>query len=181
MGLEVLEVVFVKEGAEWYLRVYIDKRGGVRIEDCEQLSKEFSDILDEEDIINRAYNLEVSSPGLDRPLKTEADFRRYQGTLVDISLLPGRKETGYKEEPTGLFDDGYPDRASAKNGRTQKAKIVSSKKSGVKPAGKPGKPDMISGYLDRFDGGRLYLADEGGRSFSLGLQDIKTVKRAIRF
>ena len=67
-GVEIYDVEYVKEGGEWYLRAYIDKADGVNIQDCENVSRKLSDRLDEEDFIEEAYILEVSSPGLGRPL-----------------------------------------------------------------------------------------------------------------
>ena len=75
---------YVKEGGNWYLRAYIDKPGGINVEDCEVVSRELSDILDEKDYIDEAYILEVSSPGLGRPLKKEKDFARSIGKEVEI-------------------------------------------------------------------------------------------------
>ena len=91
LGFDLVDVVFVREGSDWYLRVFIDKRGGILIDDCERLSKEFSNELDREDFISMPYILEVSSPGLDRPLKTDADFIRYKGELLEVRMLQGSK------------------------------------------------------------------------------------------
>ena len=75
-GFELVDVEYVKEGSNWYLRAYIDKPGGIGVNDCEVVSRELSDILDEKDFIDEAYILEVSSPGLGRPLKKEKDFAK---------------------------------------------------------------------------------------------------------
>ena len=75
---------YVKEGSTWYLRTYIDKPGGITIDDCEVVSRRLSDILDEKDYIDEAYIMEVSSPGLGRPLKKEKDFKRSLGEEVEI-------------------------------------------------------------------------------------------------
>lgn len=83
---ELVDVEFVKEGQNWYLRIYIDKEGGIAIEDCEIISKAVEAILDERDIIEQAYILEVSSPGLDKPLKKDSDFVKHAGDVVDIKL-----------------------------------------------------------------------------------------------
>lgn len=83
---ELVDVEYVKEGNNWYLRIYIDKPGGVTIDDCQQASEQISDKLDEVDPIPHNYFLEVSSPGLDRPLKKEKDFEKYKGYKVDIKL-----------------------------------------------------------------------------------------------
>ena len=83
-GFELWDVEYVKEGSNWYLRAYIDKPGGIFVNDCEVVSRELSDILDEKDFISDAYILEVSSPGLGRPLKKEKDFVRSIGQEVEI-------------------------------------------------------------------------------------------------
>lgn len=84
---ELVDVEYVKEGGNWYLRVYIDKPGGINIDDCELISRALSDKLDEKDFIEDAYILEVSSPGLGRPLKKDKDFTRNMGELVEIKLF----------------------------------------------------------------------------------------------
>ena len=92
---ELVDVEYVKEGSSWYLRAYIDKPGGITINDCELISRWLSDRLDEEDYIEDSYILEVSSPGLGRPLKKEKDFQRSIGNEVEIRLfrpLDGAKE-----------------------------------------------------------------------------------------
>ena len=85
-GFEIIDVEYVKEAGEFYLRVYLDQEGGISLNDCEILSRELSEILDVKDPIKDNYYLEVSSPGLDRPLKKDKDFVRYQGRDVDIKL-----------------------------------------------------------------------------------------------
>ncbi len=92
---ELVDVEYVKEGSNWYLRVYIDKPGGINVDDCERISRALSDLLDEKDYIEDAYILEVSSPGLGRPLKKEKDFERSIGKDVDIRLY--RAKNGCKE------------------------------------------------------------------------------------
>ncbi len=83
-GFELVDVEYVKEGSTWYLRAYIDKPDGISIDDCEAVSRRLSDILDEKDYIDEAYILEVSSPGLGRPLKKEKDYKRSLGKEVEI-------------------------------------------------------------------------------------------------
>lgn len=83
-GFELWDVEYVKEGSNWYLRAYIDKPGGIMIDDCEVVSRELSDILDEKDYIEDTYILEVSSPGLGRHLKKERDFERSLGEKVEL-------------------------------------------------------------------------------------------------
>ena len=81
---ELVDVEYVKEAGTWYLRAYIDKPGGIAINDCEVVSRELSDLLDQKDFIDDSYILEVSSPGLGRPLKKERDFARSIGAEVEI-------------------------------------------------------------------------------------------------
>ena len=83
-GFSLWDVEYVKEGGNWYLRAYIDKPDGIGVNDCEVVSRELSDILDEEDYIEGSYILEVSSPGLGRPLKKDRDFERSMGEEVEI-------------------------------------------------------------------------------------------------
>lgn len=83
-GFELVDVEYVKEAGTWYLRAYIDKPGGITVDDCEVVSRAFSDILDEKDYIEDTYIFEVSSPGLGRPLKKEKDFARSIGEEVEI-------------------------------------------------------------------------------------------------
>lgn len=84
---ELVDVEFLKEGANWYLRIYIDKPDGIAIEDCQIVSEELSDRLDETDPIKQSYILEVSSPGLERPLKKDSDFERFKGEPVEVKLF----------------------------------------------------------------------------------------------
>ena len=85
-NFELVHVEYVKEAGTWYLRAYIDKEGGFTVDDCEMVSRKLSDWLDEKDFIDDSYILEVSSPGLGRPLKKEKDFKRSMGEQVDIKL-----------------------------------------------------------------------------------------------
>lgn len=112
---ELVDVEYVKEAGTWYLRAYIDKPGGIAINDCEVVSRELSDLLDQKDFIDDSYILEVSSPGLGRPLKKERDFARSIGAEVEIRtyrMVEGRKEfTGVLEEydsesVTVSYEDG---------------------------------------------------------------------------
>lgn len=84
---ELVDVEYVKEGGTWYLRAYIDKPGGITVDDCEIVNRELSDKLDEEDYVEGSYVLEVSSPGLGRPLKKERDFARSIGEDVEVHLF----------------------------------------------------------------------------------------------
>ncbi len=86
MNLELVDVEYVKEGEDYYLRALIDKEGGVNINDCEAVSRRMNDLLDEKDFIPDAYIFEVSSPGLGRQLKKDKDLVRENGKDVDIKL-----------------------------------------------------------------------------------------------
>ena len=91
---ELVDVEYVKEGREWYLRVFVDKDGGIDLDDCQNLSEKLGARLDAENFINGAYILEVSSPGIDRILKKDKDFIREAGKVVDVTLyapLDGKK------------------------------------------------------------------------------------------
>lgn len=92
-ALELVAVDYVKE-RDWYLRVFIDKEGGVDLDDCQELSRKLEELLDAQDLIKTSYILEVSSPGLDRELKKPRDFQREMGKDIDVSLfapLDGKK------------------------------------------------------------------------------------------
>ncbi|MEW6623241.1 MAG: ribosome maturation factor RimP [Bacillota bacterium] len=85
--MELVDVEYVKEGKEWYLRVFIDKTTGVTLDDCEFVTRQIEPILDDAGIINSSYILEVSSPGIERPLKKEKDFIRFKGRKVIIKTF----------------------------------------------------------------------------------------------
>ena len=99
---ELVDVEWVKEGANWYLRVFIDKEGSITVDDCELISRAFEEILDREDYISENYIFEVSSPGLDRPLKKEKDFARSIGKDVEIKLY---KALNKEKEFVGVLTD----------------------------------------------------------------------------
>ena len=84
MNFELVDVEYVKEGSTWYLRAYIDKEGGITVNDCEAVARRMNDLLDEEDFIADSYVFEVSSPGLGRPLKKEKDYKRSMGKELEI-------------------------------------------------------------------------------------------------
>jgi len=90
LGLELVEVQFRREGHGWVLRIFIDREQGVTIDDCARVSREISTWLDVEDLIEHAYHLEVSSPGLERPLKKPADYERFAGRMARIKLKEPR-------------------------------------------------------------------------------------------
>ena len=99
---ELVDVEYVKEGANWYLRIYTDKDGGISIDDCVLISRALEAKLDADDFIKDAYILEVSSPGLGRPLKKEKDYQRSIGQSVDIKLY---KAIDKQKEFTGILKE----------------------------------------------------------------------------
>ena len=114
LGFELVDVEYVKEAGNWYLRGYIDKPGGITVNDCETVSRAFSDKLDENDFIEDSYIMEISSPGLDRPLKKDKDFERNMGKLVEIRTyrpIEKQKEfcgilTAYDSNSVTIDEDG---------------------------------------------------------------------------
>ncbi len=120
-GYELVEVEWLRQGGRWTLRLFIDKPGGVGIEDCQAASRTVEPILDVEDVIEPAYDLEVSSPGLDRPLRKPADFDRYAGQRAHVKTYgpvagtaagaPARKRwsgvlVGFREGAVEIDVDG---------------------------------------------------------------------------
>ena len=113
-GFELVDVEYVKEAGNWYLRGYIDKPGGITVNDCEAVSRIFSDRLDEDDFIEDSYIMEISSPGLDRPLKKDKDFARSMGKVVEIRTyrpIDRQKEfsgvlTAYDDNSVTIDEDG---------------------------------------------------------------------------
>ena len=105
-GYETVDVEYVKEAGQFYLRVYIDKEGGISLNECEEVSRELSPKLDENDFIEENYYLEVSSPGIDRALKRDKEFVKYKGRDVEIKLykaIDGVKQ--FEGELVGLDDE----------------------------------------------------------------------------
>lgn len=113
-GFELVDVEYVKEGSDYYLRVYADKEGGINIDDCVMISRSLEGKLDAADRMTDPYILEVSSPGLTRPLKKEKDFKRNLGKKVEVKLyraVDGCKEfeamlVGYGDSTLTLQKDG---------------------------------------------------------------------------
>ena len=99
LGLELVEVEYRQEGRQMALRLYIDREGGVTLDDCAAVSRELAEILDVEDFIHGHYNLEVSSPGINRPLKKATDYERFTGRLVKIRTFePLADDAGNKRK-----------------------------------------------------------------------------------
>ncbi|MCX7714621.1 MAG: ribosome maturation factor RimP [Clostridia bacterium] len=107
-GIYVVDVEYKKEGKDWFVRVYIDKDGGVSIDDCEKISRELDEEMDRQDPISGQYYLEVSSPGVDRKLKKEREFLYYIGRDVDVKLY---KPWNGKKEFRGILKD-FHDKAA---------------------------------------------------------------------
>ena len=105
-GCSLWDVEYVREGAQRFLRVYIDKEGGVSIDDCEEIARAVNPILDEKDPIQESYQFEVCSAGLERPLKRPSDFQQFMGSDVLVKLY--RPMNGLKEFPGILrgYEDG---------------------------------------------------------------------------
>lgn len=106
-GFELVDVEYVKEAGTFYLRAYVDKPGGITIDDCELVSRALSDLLDQEDFIEDAYILEVSSPGLTRPFKKEKDYERNLGNRIEVKLYQMRDK---KKEYEGILKSHTADR-----------------------------------------------------------------------
>ena len=100
MNLEIYDVEYVQEAGEWYLRAYLDKEGGVTIDDCEAVSRAMSDALDADDFIEDAYYLEVSSPGLGRTLKKDIHLQKSIGEKVELKTF---KPIEKRKEFTGIL------------------------------------------------------------------------------
>ena len=105
-GCQLWDVEYVREGSEYFLRLYLDKEGGVNINDCEAASRAVDPILDEKDPIPGSYHFEVCSAGLERVLKRPADFQRFMGSPITVKLY--RPRNGLKEIPCVLkaYDEG---------------------------------------------------------------------------
>ena len=105
-GCELWDVEYVREGSEYFLRLYIDKEGGVDIDDCEAISRAMDPILDEKDPVPGSYHFEVCSAGLERALKRPRDFERFMGSPITVKLY--RPYNGLKELPCVLrgYEDG---------------------------------------------------------------------------
>ena len=131
MGLELFDVQFRREGHGWVLRLVVDKAEGVTLDDCSQVSRETSDFLDVEDIIDHPYHLEVSSPGLERPLRTVEECRRHLGKKARIKLkekvdsrrvIIGELVTVEENELAVLTDEGETHRLEW--GNVEKARLT---------------------------------------------------------
>lgn len=110
MGIELVDIEFGKVGRDSVLRLFIDKEGGIMLDDCAEVSRELSAILDVEDVIDCNYSLEVSSPGLDRPLKKPADYERFAGRLIKIRTYePFQDDKGNKRKTFLGTLDGLSD------------------------------------------------------------------------
>ena len=100
---ELVDVEYVKEVGNWYLRAYIDKEGGITVNDCEMVSRKMSDLLDERDFIPDSYIFEVSSPGLGRQLKKDKDFARSIGQELEVKLFRAVEVLGTAKKSKELW------------------------------------------------------------------------------
>ncbi len=106
-GMEVVDIEYRRESGGWVLRVILDKEGGVTLDDCTRVSQEAGRSLDVEDVIPTSYTLEVSSPGLTRPLRTERDFMKYLGRLVKVKTVdPIEKRRQFKGRLVRASENG---------------------------------------------------------------------------
>jgi ribosome maturation factor RimP len=105
-GLELIDVEYNREAQGWVLRIYLDREGGITVEDCAEASRELGAILEVRDLIPNRYVLEVSSPGVTRPLKRPEDFNKYQNRSVKIKLfMPLEGRRNFKGKLLGLKED----------------------------------------------------------------------------
>lgn len=122
LGYSIWDVEYVKEGTEWYLRITIDNEDGIGIDDCEKMSRAIDPVLDEHDIIEDAYHLEVSSPGIEREIKTDAHLSYCIGETIALKLyapIDGSKSfigelNGYDDESVTVNETKIPRKSIAK-------------------------------------------------------------------
>ena len=123
-SFELYDIEYVKEGSDYYLRVYIDKPGGITIDDCVDVSREMNEILDREDYIKDPYTFEVSSPGLSRPLKKPKDYEYALGKAVEVhTFKPVDKQKLFIGELSSYTDDSVTLQMEDKNVEFQKKDI----------------------------------------------------------
>jgi ribosome maturation factor RimP len=102
LGVEIWDIRFLKEGADWFLRIFLDKEGGIGIDDCEAFSRAIDKPLDELDPIEQSYCLEVSSPGLERELTRPEHFERYKGERIKVRLI---RPVNSQRDFSGILED----------------------------------------------------------------------------
>ncbi len=167
-GFDLVDAEYVREGNEWYLRIFIDKTGGITIDDCQLVSEKMNKLLDETNLIKGSYIFEVSSPGIDRPLRTPSDFERYKGQEVLVVMMePAEGLSEYKGDVAG-YGDGVV-----------KVSLKESKK--VKKKSKTG--DIgINKENDSNEGQNFNKEEkESVGIIELDFNKIKTIKRTVRF
>lgn len=130
-GLELVEVEYRPESIGWVLRIFIDREGGVTVDDCQKVSEQVGDLLDVEDLIDHRYSLEVSSPGFDRPLVSEKDFVRFAGQRAQITTdAPIANQRNFQGRILGvsdhriLIEQEEGERLEIPYGRIVRARIV---------------------------------------------------------
>ncbi len=128
-GLELVDVEYVRE-RDWFLRVFIDKEGGIDIDDCSAVSNALAKKLDEEDFIKEKYYLEVSSPGIDRPLKKDKDLAAHYGTKVDLAFFAPCEG---KKQLTAVLKSHDADHLVVEDGKQQERTIERKLIASVRP------------------------------------------------
>jgi len=120
-GYELVDVEFVREPIGWVLRIYADRpQGGITISDCQWISERLGTMLDVEDLIPHSYNLEVSSPGLDRPLKSQKDFSRHTGKVIKVRTLePLGNQRNFKGELISAGESSFTMRDVSRNAEVE--------------------------------------------------------------
>ncbi len=140
LGIELVELEYKREGRDWFLRLFIDKPDGVTLDDCAEVSREVDAVLEVENLIETAYRLEVSSPGIDRPLKKPADFARFAGQLIKVKTrmlldpdLRGHRRKTFTGELLGLDDSLLRLRLTDKRGEVVAIALDDIEKANLEP------------------------------------------------
>lgn len=120
LGFDLVDIEYIKEKANYFLRIYIDKPGGVSLDDCQEMSQRVGDVLDKEDPISTPYFLEVSSPGLDRPLKNDKDLKRNLGKEIEVKLY---KQLNNQKQIIGILEGFEKDYITIKKENNDFVKI----------------------------------------------------------
>jgi ribosome maturation factor RimP len=106
-GMEILEIEYRRESAGWVLRIFLDSETGISVEDCAQVSRLAGDLLDVADLIRPSYNLEISSPGIDRPLRKLEHFQKYIGNIIEVRTVSAiQNRRNFKGKLKGASSEG---------------------------------------------------------------------------
>ena len=115
-GMEILEIEYRRESAGWVLRIFLDSERGISVEDCAEISRIAGDLLDVADLIQTPYNLEVSSPGIDRPLRKLEHFQKYIGDIIEVrTISPIQNRRNFKGELKEASSEGVVIECEARN------------------------------------------------------------------